>query len=315
MMHSFGFNTTVASLGTALTEKHAEQLKRVCENLIILYDGDSAGQKATMRAIEILKPFGFNLKIGRLPNGLDPDDYLKQNGAEKMKTVLDKAKTPIEYQLDLLLESHDLNRTEDKADYVKKSLALISSIETMSEKEVYLKIISKFSGIPFDILRRDSNSVNIKDATKEEKEVLIKIENGNIKAIKYILASIIRGESFTQIDFDLKPYFTNPLFKNILLGYQELVKSKKKVIGLEEELLDGLDWEEKELASELISSKYEPNKDYFNQCVWKVVEDSLKVKQQILNEEYKSSEDKDERLRIAKEIAEIAKKLKTKKIN
>src|SRR5574344_246888 len=59
-MHSYGFGTAVASLGTAFTEKHAEQLKRICENLVLLFDGDGAGQKATLRAIELLKPFNFN---------------------------------------------------------------------------------------------------------------------------------------------------------------------------------------------------------------------------------------------------------------
>lgn len=112
MMHSFGFATAVASLGTAFTEKHAVELKRFCDDLVLLFDGDGAGEKATLRAIELLKPFNFNLKVGRLPQGSDPDEFLKGNGADAMKKIIAGAKTPIEYQLDLLKEKNDLSKTE-----------------------------------------------------------------------------------------------------------------------------------------------------------------------------------------------------------
>lgn len=312
MMHSFGFSGAVASLGTAFTEKHAEQLKRISENLVLLFDGDEAGQKATLRTIEILKPFNFNLKVARLPKGSDPDDFLKENGAEAMKKIINEAKTPIEYRLELLKESNDLTKTEDKANYLKEALILISTLQTMSEKEVYLKIISEVSGIPLDILRRDSSRAIDSKIGKEEKEVLTNTENGNIKAIKYILTSILKGETFSKLNFDLKQYIFNPLFKNILTEYEKIDKKDDEKINI---LLNNLDGEEKEFLLELLENDYMPNKEYFDQCIWKVIESALKMRQQVLNEEYKSCEDKEERVKIAKELSEIIKKLKTKNIN
>lgn len=315
IMHSFGFNTTVASLGTAFTEKHADQLKRISENLVLLFDGDSAGEKAALRAIELLKPFDFNLKVARLPKEYDPDDYLRENGAEGMKKIISSAKTPIEYQLDLFKESGDLSKAEDNSSYIRKSLNLISTLATMSEREIYLKIISQNSGVPLDILRRDSSYVNEENLKKEGKEVLISAENGNIKAIKYVLLSIIRNETFAQLNFDIKKYLFNPIFKNILLCFEEIDKNNKTNETVQTELLNNLDNEEKQFIVELLEIDYSPNKDYFNQCVWKIIEVTLKMKQQVLNEEYKNSENREERLKIAQELSDIVNKLKTKNID
>lgn len=315
IMHSFGFSNAVASLGTAFTEKHANQLKRISENLVLLFDEDEAGQKATLRAIELLKPFDFNLKIARLPKGSDPDDFLRQNGSDAMKKIISLAKTPIEYQLDLYKEESNFSKIEDKTNYLKRALNLISSLKTMSEKEVYLKIISEVASVPLDILRRDASYVNSSKIHKDEKQVLINSENGNIKAIKYILLSTIKEETFSQLNFDIKQYLFNPFFKNILIEFEKIDKAGKTNETVIKILLDNLDDEGEKLVQKLLQSNYKPNRDYFKECVWKIIEVSLKFKQQFLNEKYKNSEDKEERLIIAKELNEIINKLSKKEIN
>ena len=96
-MHRAGFRETVACLGTALTENHAKELKKLCDSAILCFDGDGAGIKATLRSIEILRQAGFNIKIATLPEGLDPDEVLKKQGKDKMEEYLNNSLSVMDY--------------------------------------------------------------------------------------------------------------------------------------------------------------------------------------------------------------------------
>lgn len=303
-MHSYGFTSTVASLGTALTEKHANILKRVCDNIIICYDGDLAGQKASLRAIPILEKEGFNIKVARLPNGKDPDEFLRENGAKGMENLLNKAISPIEYKLQLLLEKNDISKPEGKATYLKNAIEIVQQVKTHSERDVYLKIISNESGVPIDILRRDCDNHNFKQNENEEKKVLNSVENGNKKAIKFVLKSVLKGENFAKVDFDLKKYLSNPLYISILNKFEEF----------KENYTSQLSEEEKNFVLDIFQEKTPGGKEYFDQCIWKIVEDNLKTKQLILNEKFKIAETKEERTEILNELKTIINQLNERKI-
>ena len=303
-MHSNGFKTTVASMGTALTEKHATILKRFCDDVIICYDGDFAGQKATARAIKILQDLRFNIKVARLPKGMDPDEFLKINGKEEMEKLLNSALSPVEYNLNLLAEKLDLTTPQGKAQYLKGAFETISNIQTMSEKDVYLKLISKATDVPIDIVRRDcQNAINI-SAQPDLKNVLSQNEKAMKKAIKFVLKSILKGETFSRLDFDLKYYLTNPLHISILEKFKNYGQNFESY----------LDEEEKAFLSELLEFDSPGGKETFNQCVWKIVEENLKLKQQLLNEKFKSATSNSERAEILGEINKIIKQLNERKI-
>lgn len=307
MMHSNGFNTAVASLGTAFTEKHAAQLKRFSTDIVVCYDGDGAGQKATMRAIGILEKEGFAVKVARLPKGKDPDEFLKEFGKDAMQKLLDNAKTPIEYKLDLLKEKFDVSKPEGKASYLKEAFEILQAVETLSEKDVYLKIISQVSNVPIDILRRDAQSGKKMVETSEEKNVLRTIEDGNIKAVKFALKAIINRETYSKLDFDLEKYLINPIYISIL--------KKVKETNSKEEFFEKLDENEKDIVEKILElQSFGEGKEYFNQCVWKIVENNLKTKQQMLNEQYKAATSYDERKEIAEKLNEIIKKLSERKL-
>ena len=307
MMHSNGFKTAVASLGTAFTEKHASSLKRICEDIIVLYDGDGAGQKATERAIGILEKEGFNVKVARLPKGKDPDEFLKENGAPAMQKLLDGAKNPIEYNLDLLAENNNVSLPEGKAKYLKQCFELLSKVETLSERDVYLKIISKVASVPIDILRRDAQKNGAEQTKDNEKSVLISKEDGNIKAIKFVLKSIFNRETFSNLDFDLKEYLISPTYISLI--------EKNKTSNSKEEFLSGLGEEEKKVALEILEFNSQgEGKEHFDQCVWKIVENNLKIRQQMLTEQYKVAESYEERKVIAESLNKIIKQLSERRI-
>ena len=306
-MHSNGFGSAVASLGTAFTEKHSAQLKRICDDIVLLFDGDSAGEKATIRTIGILEKDKFNIKVARLPKGSDPDEFLKEKGKEALLKLIENAKNPIEYNLELFAEKNDVSTHEGKAKFLKQSFELLSKVESMSEKDVYLKLISKTTSVPIDILRRDVESKKTAQVEDQQKDVLISKEDVNTKSVKYVLKSIFNGETFANLDFDIKEYLFNPIYINLLKTFE---KSENK-----ESFINGLTDDEKKVVFEILNSSAQgEGKEHFNHCVWKIVENTLKVKQQMLTEQYKVAEVYEERKQIAEKLNKIIKQLSERRI-
>lgn len=307
MMHSNGFKSAVASMGTAFTEKHAVAIHRFSDDVILLYDGDSAGEKATLRTIGILEKEGLNVKVAKLPKGQDPDEFLKFNGAEKMKKLLENAVSPVEYRLRLLEEQNDISRSDGKANYLKQAFEIINKIDTFSEKDVYLKLISAATSIPIDILRRDCASSKVEKRDEKEKIESVSNEDANIKSIKYVIQSILKGENFSKIDFDIKEYLVNPIHISVLEKFKEY--------GSFEKLIENATPEERTFINDVMEYESPANgKDYLDQCAWKIVEQTLRIKQQILSQQYKDAKDYGERKEIAEKLNKIIVKLSQRRI-
>lgn len=207
-MHQYGFTNTVACLGTALTPMHARKLKQFSENIILLLDGDGAGRKAALRSIDVLRSSALNVKVASLPDGYDPDEFLKAFGAEEMKKLLDNATEGIEYKLDVLAKNYDLNEPSARAKFVHEGLVVLKGLENQSEQDIYLPIIHKYSTIPIDILRMDLAKIDDKakpyyeredekEKPVEQKPVAIK-KDGYILADLFILASILYNKDYAR---------------------------------------------------------------------------------------------------------------------
>ena len=115
MLHKAGFDTAVASMGTSLTFRQAKLLRNYTENVYISYDGDSAGQAATLRGLDILRDAGLNVKVITLPDGMDPDDLIKSRGREAYEKLISEALTLTEYKLESIVKKYDLS-SPDAAD-------------------------------------------------------------------------------------------------------------------------------------------------------------------------------------------------------
>lgn len=98
-LHQYGITNVVASLGTALTSNQAKLLKRYANKIIIAYDADLAGQKATLRGLDILKNEDFDIKVLTVPKGKDPDEFIRTNGAEAFLNLIDNAIPLIDYKI------------------------------------------------------------------------------------------------------------------------------------------------------------------------------------------------------------------------
>ena len=136
-LHQYGFDCAVASLGTSLTEEHAVLLSRYTEQVVLIYDGDEAGQRATRRAIPMLEKAGIGVKVLKMRDAKDPDEYLKKFGADKFKNLLNESSNRVEYQLNAIRKKYDLNVDEERVKFTQEAAELICTLSGATKREIY----------------------------------------------------------------------------------------------------------------------------------------------------------------------------------
>ena len=230
-LHQYGFDCAVASLGTALTEDGANLLSRYTEQVVLIYDGDEAGQNATQRAIPILEKAGLQVKVLKMRDAKDPDEYLKKFGADRFRILLEESANRVEYQLNAILKKYDLRDDEQKVQYLQESAGLIGSLSSAVQREVYGGRVAEAAGISEDAMKLEVNRA-LKRRTYQEKKKQEKIDlsparnlQPKEKSIRYsnlrsaraeemIIAQVLREPAlFAQIP-DLQP----EIFSSEFLG-------------------------------------------------------------------------------------------------
>ena len=152
-LHQYGFDCAVASLGTALTEDGAALLSRYTDQVVLIYDGDQAGQNATKRAIPILEKTGLQVKVLQMRDAKDPDEFLKKFGADKFKLLLEESSNRVEYQLNAIRRKYDLREDDQKVKFLQESADLISSLGSAVQREVYAGRVAETAKITADAMR------------------------------------------------------------------------------------------------------------------------------------------------------------------
>ncbi|GIP48207.1 DNA primase [Paenibacillus sp. J53TS2] len=156
-----GVHNGVATMGTALTESHAAILRGMAEEVLVCYDGDSAGQAAALKSIPILEGAGFfQVKIALLSEGLDPDEFIQKYGAERFRhQVLDGAVSSVKFRLIYLRKNHILLEEDGKVAYIREAMPIIAALSSPSEREIYLKELSADLQVSFDSLKQECNEL------------------------------------------------------------------------------------------------------------------------------------------------------------
>ena len=316
-MHNFGFTNSVACLGTALTPMHARMLSNLCNNVILSFDGDSAGQKATIRTIDTLVEGGMNVKAIKIPENKDPDEFLHAYGKEKYQELLDNAVDYIEFKIRNKLEQYDLTKVDEKAKFVNDAIDIVNTLKRNSEKEVYLKIIKELTGVSVEVLKRDLTDAppdNTKKGLVEKKEEQIAyMEDAEIKSIKFILASLLERKEYANFDFDLKKYLINPIYTQLY----DLMKdyNSKGQFLIKSTIEDRFDVDSEPNLQDIMNYNFTDitnPKEYYDECVWKIRETYLKQVLKKQSEMFSSESDTKKRLEIAQEISQTQKKLRNR---
>ena len=169
-LHQYGFDCAVASLGTALTEDGANLLCRYTDQVVLIYDGDTAGQNATRRAIPILEKAGLQVKVLQMRDAKDPDEFLKKFGADRFKLLLEESSNRVEYQLNSIFKKYDLRDDEQKVKYLQECAELICTLSSSVQREVYCGRVADTAKISEDAMRLEVSRAFKRRIQREKKK-------------------------------------------------------------------------------------------------------------------------------------------------
>ena len=182
-LHQYGFDNAIASLGTSLTEEQATLLSRYTEQIVLIYDGDEAGQRATGRAIPMLEKAGIQVKVLQLKDAKDPDEFLKRFGADKFRLLLEGSANRVEYQMAAIRRKYDLREDDQRVRYIAEAAEFVSTLASAVQREVYGTRAAEAAGISYDAMKIEVNKA-FKRRTNREKKQQEKIDLAPAQALR-----------------------------------------------------------------------------------------------------------------------------------
>jgi DNA primase len=204
-----GIGNVVATLGTTLTREHLELLRRYTIEVVALFDADEAGRKALDRSLELFLSMRMRARALILPEGCDPDDYIKKHGKDKLNELIAHAPAISDYYIDNVLGGG--KTFEDKRDMIKTAMEFINKIGDEIEKNLFIKRIAEKLGINQELLKKElhKKEVQIKPKTAGEKQnINVQINPLEINLIRLLLEypqKTVQVESERILDCFLQP--------------------------------------------------------------------------------------------------------------
>ena len=156
-LHQYGFDNAVASLGTSLTEEQAALMTRYTDQIVLIYDGDKAGQNATQRAIPILEKAGLQVKVLQIKDAKDPDEFLRKFGADRFKLLLEESSNRVGYQLSAIRRKYDLREDDQRVRFIAEAAEFLSTLGSAVQREVYGHRAADEAKISYDAMKLEVN--------------------------------------------------------------------------------------------------------------------------------------------------------------
>ena len=229
-LHQAGFDNAIASMGTALTQSQARAIKNYTNRVYVSYDGDTAGQMATMRGLDILQDCGLNVKVISLPDGLDPDEVIKQRGVEAYRDCIKKALTLTAFKIKVLSSQYNLEEPDQKSKFSVEAIKVIKKLENPIEREEYLKNIHEYTGYSMDALRAQ---IGISEKPKPE-PILQRTKQEEVKeefnsSELCVIASFIYAKPYAKPTDDVYPYLTSDVLRSLYTLAIDKLKEGTKI--------------------------------------------------------------------------------------
>ena len=231
-MHQAGFTQAVASLGTAFTPEQAALLGRYTDSVLLAYDSDGAGVKAALRAVGILREAGISGKVINMRPYKDPDEFIKNMGADAFRERIDKAKNSFLFEIDVLKREYQLEDPEQKTRFYNAAARKLLEFEEALERDNYIQAVAREHMIPYEDLRRLVNRLGsmpgeVRKAARERQAQAVREErqnqkkkekdDGSKKAQRLLLTWLIeRQELIEKVEGIIAPEdFTEPLYRQV----------------------------------------------------------------------------------------------------
>ncbi len=175
-LHQAGFQTAVASLGTALTPEQARLIARYAKEAVICYDADGAGQRATARAIPILKNAGLQVRVLTIPEGKDPDEFIKTKGPERFKFILEESGNDVDYRLQKLRGQFRVSTPDGRIGFLNAAMELLAGLENPIEQDIYAGRLSSEFGVEKATLLHQISNLRRKKAKNNQKNEIRQVQ-------------------------------------------------------------------------------------------------------------------------------------------
>ena len=304
-LSTIGIVNVVATMGTAVTKYQLNLIQKLAPNIILMFDGDKAGEKATNAFIELANGNDSNIKVVRLEDNLDPDEYILTKGKDKMIYNLSHAQSVYDYKLSSYKENIDFNDSKEVSNYINVMIKEFEKIDDDIVREIEIKKLSESTNVSYDLIKS-----KLKDS---EKKVIITHKPKNIKinkyekASKYILYRMINDNNMILYYFNNLSYLPNDterkLASEIVLFYKKFnsfnlsdfiiyLEDKKELINLVVDISD-LKYTEDELNDNI--------DNYFD-----VIKESLYNNQiKKLTSELKNESNSVKKIEIAQRIVDL----------
>lgn len=304
-LSTIGIVNVVATMGTAVTKYQLNLIQKLAPNITLMFDGDKAGEKATNAFIELANGNDSNIKVVRLEDNLDPDEYILTKGKDKMIYNLSHAQSVYDYKLSSYKENIDFNDSKEVSNYINVMIKEFEKIDDDIVREIEIKKLSESTNVSYDLIKS-----KLKDS---EKKIIITHKPRNIKinkyekASKYILYRMINDNNMILYYFNNLSYLPNDterkLASEIVLFYKKFnsfnlsdfiiyLEDKKELINLVVDISD-LKYTEDELNDNI--------DNYFD-----VIKESLYNNQIVkLTSELKNESNSVKRMEIAQKIVDL----------
>lgn len=319
-LHQRGITNVVASLGTALTTSQGWLLRKNCEQVILGFDSDGAGQTAIMRAVEVMQNMGCDMRILQMTGAKDPDEYVLKYGSVRFKRLLDEAISLIEFKIKVLQKDLNLENASDKIKFLNEIAKLISKVENTMEREIYIEKIAKGYNISKEAIYAEVNKLqySVRKNSKileKERPVVSKIrkeEKSNVSeeitkrenTIIWILINSIDTYKIIKENIKIED-FKNEENKEILKEIYSALENGNININ---SVLDHIESDKiQSHLTEIMADDYgiTDNKKAIEDLLKKYELERLETKRDYLLKELNSEKDSDKKRDIGKELNDI----------
>lgn len=333
-LHSAGFTMTVASMGTALTQAQAKMIKRFADKVYICYDGDSAGQNATLRGLDILKENGLDVMVVQLPDRFDPDDVIKTYGREGYESILEQSLPLTEFKLSFIKSKYDLGSVDGRVKYLYDAINVLTSLSSNVERELYTPMVSETASTNIDFVKRElekqlsgksilgeieNKLTNIRKIdTKNHIEEEETMSDVIIKAEKSVLCALIHKKPYAFFKTDVTYLFSGKR-REIYKLISSIIENNPNE-NIIEKLYNEEDIENQSAILEIINNdaktvvdEYNETK-YYNDCLKLIYKNYLETLKKDLASEYAAEVDNFKKQELRTKIMDIEQKLKSNRV-
>ena len=330
-LHRAGFTMTVASMGTALTQAQAKLIKRFSNKVYICYDGDAAGQNATLRGLDILKNNGLDVFVVQLPDRFDPDDVIKTYGKEGYQKILDESLPLSESKIKFLQSKFDISGLGGRVKFLNEAITVLAAINDSVERELYIPLVSEISNTNVDFIKLElEKKISGNEVESEIKSRLFNstkhakvsqdetTNNATVKAEKFVLFAFIHERPYVNFKTNIMFLFSENRKEIFNIINEQRFKPGGTLI---ERVLDAYKQFDQSQIADIINfgamscDDKMNEKKYYEDCLWLLYKNYLENKLKELSEEYSFEIDNLKKNQISEEMKDIISKLKNKKVD